>query len=86
MQRILDQRPLDKHGFGAGDDAKFDGKILYAKAKAGVFPPTDFDSECVERSNKAPAASLELEHVRRPPAHRPPSYRRRPQLLRRWLP
>ena len=63
MQPILDQKPRDRNGFGMGDDTKFDGKILYAKAKAGVFPPSDFDPECVERSKKVPSASLCLEHV-----------------------
>jgi hypothetical protein len=54
--------------FGTGDNSPRgpvvqDGKVLYAKAKSGVFPPTDFDPEAAKRSAKAPSASLQLEHV-----------------------
>lgn len=63
MQPILNQRSRGRNGYGKDDNASFDGKILYAKAKAGVFPPADFDPEVVERSKKMPSASLQLEHV-----------------------
>ena len=46
-----------------GDDPGFDGKILYTKSIKGVFSPSDFDSAYVERSSKAPTASLQLEWV-----------------------
>jgi len=45
------------HGFSETDDPQFDGKILYQKAKKGVFPPSDFDPICVTRSAKVGSVS-----------------------------
>jgi len=63
MEPIMNQKAKGIHGFSENDDPQFDGKILYQKAKKGVFPPSDFDPVCVTRSSKAPAASMKLEHA-----------------------
>jgi len=63
MEKLMDAKERDKHGYDAGDDFSFDGKIVYPKCKKGVFPPSEFDPELVKRSSCAPEAELELEHV-----------------------
>lgn len=40
-----------------------DCKILYAKSKTGIFPPSEFDARVAFRSGKVPDAHLQLEHV-----------------------
>ncbi|KAK3278736.1 hypothetical protein CYMTET_13343 [Cymbomonas tetramitiformis] len=63
MEPILDYKTKNSHGLSGGDDLLFDGKILYPKARKGVCPPSDFNTELAVRSGKAPRASLHLEHA-----------------------
>ena len=63
MEEVMNNKKRGKDGFMPGDDPGFDGKILYTKSIKGVFSPSDFDSAYVERSSKAPTASLQLEWV-----------------------
>ena len=63
MEKLMDAKERDKHGYDDGDDFTHDGKILYPKCRNGVFPPSEFDPELVRRSKCAPEAELELEHV-----------------------
>jgi hypothetical protein len=53
MEPIMNQKARGIHGFSETDDPQFDGKIIYQKAKKGVFPPSDFDPIVVTRSSKA---------------------------------
>ena len=63
MEKLMDAKERDAHGYDDGDDFTHDGKILYPKCRGGVFPPSEFDPELVRRSACAPEAELELEHV-----------------------
>ena len=63
MEKLMDAKERDRHGYDDGDDFGHDGKILYPKCRGGVFPPSEFDPELVRRSACAPEAELELEHV-----------------------
>eukprot|EP00854_Cymbomonas_tetramitiformis_P026385 gene26385-32364_t len=63
MEPMMNQKARAKHGFAPGDDFTFEGKILYQRAKKGVFPPQDFDPIMVKRSNKPPSAHMKLEYA-----------------------
>ena len=63
MEKLMDAKERDRHGYDDGDDFAHDGKILYPKCRNGVFPPSEFDPSLVRRSACAPEAELELEHV-----------------------
>jgi uncharacterized OB-fold protein len=52
MQPLTNQRAKGKHGLDSVEDLLFDGKILYQRCKSSVFPPSEFDPEVIERSNK----------------------------------
>lgn len=63
MRELLDQRARGINGFEDGQDADFDGKILYPKSRTGVFSPSDFNADVTVRSSKPPSASMRLEYV-----------------------
>lgn len=52
-----------KGAFVAGQPAAFQGKMLYAQCRTGVFPPSNWDPALAARSAQVPEARLTLEHV-----------------------
>lgn len=61
-----------KGAFVAGQPATFQGKILYAQCRTGVFPPSNWDPELATRSARTTPRPpcLHLLHVRRTCASR----------------
>lgn len=52
-----------KGAFEAGQNANFNGKILYPKCRMPVYTPSDWDPALAARSAELPSSRLVLEYV-----------------------
>ncbi|GAX82495.1 hypothetical protein CEUSTIGMA_g9922.t1 [Chlamydomonas eustigma] len=62
-RQLAEDMPVRKGAFEAGQNANFNGKILYRQCRKPVYTPTDWDPSVAKRSAELPNARLILDFI-----------------------